>query len=147
MNISDSYCHTCTIEVNATAERAFAYMADGMKQSEWTFGSWNRRQVGENLFVGTSMFDNKDTYIGIDADAEHLLIYYSIGDDPEHLYARNMARIVPGTVLGREQNLSLVTLMAWRSAFMNDARWKQLCVSHETQMFIIKGRIEAMIHS
>jgi hypothetical protein len=38
----------------------------------------------------------------------------------------------------------VVTLMAWRSAFMDDLRWKQLCVSHESQMFIIKARIERM---
>jgi hypothetical protein len=144
MDISDPYCHTCSCEVNAPAEQAFAYMSDGMKQGEWTFGSWNRRQVGEQLFVGTSMFDNKDTYIQIDADPERLLIYYHIGDAPEQLHARNMVRVVPGTVIGQEEGICLVTLMAWRSSFMSDARWKQLCVSHETQMFIIKSRIEAI---
>ena len=144
MDITDAYCHSCTCEVAATAEQAFAYMSDGMKQGEWTFGSWNRRHAGENIFVGTSMFDNKDTYIKIDADPERLLIYYHIGPDPEHLQARNMVRIVPGPQIGCEADMCLVTLLAWRSSFMNDARWKQLCVSHETQMFIIKTRIEAI---
>lgn len=143
MDITDNYCHTCTCEVEVSANHAFSYMSDGMKQGEWTFGSWDRRQVGDNLFVGTSMFDNKDTYIKIDADPERFLIYYHIGSDPDSLKARNMVRVVPGSEIGGEANRCLVSLIAWRSSFMSDARWKQLCVSHETQMFIIKTRIEA----
>lgn len=143
MDISDHYCHTCSCAVDAPARQAFNYMADGIKQGEWTFGSWDRRQVGDQLFVGRSMFDDKETFIRIDADEERLVIYYGIGEDPEHLQMRNMARIVRGQDLGWEDSRSLVTLLAWRSAFMNDDRWKQLCVSHETQMFIIKARIEA----
>ncbi|MFQ5661504.1 MAG: hypothetical protein ACE5GZ_13870 [Gammaproteobacteria bacterium] len=143
MDITDAYCHTCTCKVAAPAEEAFAYMSDGMKQGEWTFGSWNRKQVGENMFIGTSMFDNKDTYIKIDADPVRFIICYHIGPDPEHLQARNMVRVVSGPDIGQDPGLCLVTLLAWRSSFMNDARWKQLCVSHETQMFIIKSRIEA----
>jgi hypothetical protein len=143
VDISDHYCHTCSCAVDAPARQAFNYMADGIKQGEWTFGSWDRRQVGDQLFVGRSMFDDKETFIRIDADEEHLVIYYGIGEDPEHLQMRNMARIVRGQDLGWEDSRSLVTLLAWRSAFMNDDRWKQLCVSHETQMFIIKARIEA----
>lgn len=143
MDISDPHCHTCSCAVETPARQAFDYMADGIRQGEWTFGSWDRRQVGEQLFVGRSMFDDKETFIRIDADAERLVVYYRIGDDPEHLQARNMARIVSGPDLGWEQSRCLVTLLAWRSHFMSDDRWKQLCVSHETQMFIIKTRIEA----
>ncbi|MDT8322101.1 MAG: hypothetical protein RQ826_16420 [Xanthomonadales bacterium] len=143
MDISDPHCHSCSCPVEAPARQAFDYMADGIKQGEWTFGSWDRRQVGEQLFVGRSMFNDKETFIRIDADAERLVVYYRIGDDAEHLQTRNMARIVSGPDLGWEESRSLVTLLAWRSSFMTDDRWKQLCVSHETQMFIIKARIEA----
>ena len=90
------------------------------------------------------MFDGKETLIRIDADAERLFVHYWIGDDPDHLLARNLARIVRGPDLGWDESRCLVTLLAWRSEFMSDDRWKQLCVSHETQMFIIKARIEAL---
>jgi len=143
MDISDRFCHTCTCCVDASARQAFDYMADGIKQGEWTFGSWDRRQVGEHLFVGRSMFDDKETFIRIESDPERLMVYYRIGDDPGHLQLRNMARIVSGPDIGWQDDRSLVTLLAWRSAFMSDDRWKQLCVSHETQMFIIKTRVEA----
>lgn len=145
MGMSDSHCHSCTCRVTAPPEDAFAYLSDGIRQGEWTFGSLDRRKVGENLFVGTSMFDQEETFIKIDADAERLLVHYHIGPDPEHLQARNMARIVPGQELGLESGTCLVTLLAWRSAFMDDDRWKQLCVSHETQMFIIKKRLESEV--
>lgn len=144
MDISDPYCHTCSCVVNAPAHRAFEYMADGLRQGEWTFGSWNRRQVAEDTFAGCSMFDGRETFIRIDADAERLLVHYAIGDDPENLQTRNVARIVRGPDLGWGEDRCLVTLLAWRSALMSDDRWKQLCVSHETQMFIIKPRIEAL---
>jgi len=143
MDISDPHCHTCTCRVAVPATEAFEYMADGLKQGEWTFGSWNRRQIGEGLFVGTSMFDNQDTYVKIDADRERLLIYYHLGEGPDRLEPRNMARIVPLAGDGDKQQSCLITLLAWRSPFMDDSRWKQLCVSHETQMFIIKARLEA----
>jgi hypothetical protein len=143
MDITDPHCHSCTCEVESSAEDAFRYMSDGLKQGEWTFGSWNRRQVGEGLFVGTSMFDGTETYIKIETDPERLMVYYHLGPDPEDLVARNMVRVVPAKVVQGEAGRCLVTLLAWRSAFMSDLRWKQLCVSHESQMFIIKARIEA----
>ncbi|MEJ8566129.1 hypothetical protein [Elongatibacter sediminis] len=143
MDISDAYCHTCSCVVEAPAQVAFDYMSDGIRQGEWTFGSWDRRQVDEHLFSGRSMFDDKETFIRIDADLESGVIRYAIGDDPKNLLSRNMARIVAGRDLGWPGERCLVTLMAWRAEFMSDDRWKQLCVSHETQMFIIKARIES----
>lgn len=144
MDITDPHCHCCSCEVQSSPEEAFNYLSDGLRQGEWTFGSWNRRQIDENLFVGTSMFDGKETYIRIDTDPARFLIYYHLGSDPDNLAARNMIRVVPGKVVQAEGKKCIVTLLAWRSAFMDDLRWKQLCVSHESQMFIIKSRIEAV---
>lgn len=144
MDITDPHCHTCSCEVESAAEDAFSYMSDGIKQGEWTFGSWNRRKIKGNLFVGTSMFDNKDTYIKIETDPERFMVFYYLGSDPENLVARNMVRVVPANVVAGDVTKCLVTLIAWRSAFMSDLRWKQLCVSHESQIFIIKARIEAL---
>jgi len=142
MDITNPYCHTCSCVVEVPAMAAWEYMSDGMKQAEWTFGSMDRRKVGDHLFVGTSMFDNSKIYIRIDADRERLMVYYYLGPDPENLQPRNVARIMPGNQLGSDAETCLITLMAWRSSFMSDDRWKQLCVSHETQMFIIKARLE-----
>jgi hypothetical protein len=143
MDVTDRLCHTSSIEVNCPAEVALAYLADGLKQGDWTFGSWERRQIGDNLFAGTSLFDRRETFVRIRPDRANLLVYYDVGVDPGDLRTLNVIRVVPGTVTGRDPRGCVVTLMTWRTAQASDAAWLQLCASHETEMFIIKNRLEA----
>lgn len=139
----DPYCHTTSIVVKRPAKEAFRYMADGVKQGEWTFGSWDREQIGPDLFMGRSLFDGSTTYVRIVPDHDNLVIYYYLGDPDDVMVPRNMARIVCGSDVGLDDDDGcIVTLMGWRKMDMSDDRWRQLCVSHETQMFIIKNRIE-----
>jgi hypothetical protein len=142
MPVADRYCHTASSEVAVPAEVAFDYMSDGIKQGEWTLGSWNRRQRDDGLFVGESLFDGKETYIRIDADRGRLLVDYFVGRDPERLAPRNSARIVRGSSLGRGDDTCVVTLLTWRGAETTDEGWERTCLSHETELFMIKGRLE-----
>ena len=144
MYTGDLRCHSSTIEVNAPTNIAFDYLSDGVAQGDWTLGSMNRRKLDNNLYTGNSIFDGAELFVRIDADAEHLMIYYHVGADPENLQPRNLVRIVPGEVVGENENTCLVTLLSWRNAIADDNRWKLLCVSHETEMFIIKNRIEKL---
>lgn len=144
MYTGDILCHSSTIEVNAPASIAFGYLSDGMSQGDWTLGSMERRKLEENLYSGISLFDGAELFIRIDADAERLMIYYHVGGDVDNLQPRNLVRIVPGAVVGKKENTCLVTLLTWRSALVDDARWKLTCVSHETEMFIIKNRLEKL---
>ena len=139
----DPHCHTTTIAVRAPARVALDYMADGLRQGEWTFGSWERRHVADNLFAGTSMFDGTETFVRITVDQKAMIVHYHLGDDTENMVPRNMARIVPGSHVGLSNDVCLISLIAWRHDFMSDERWRQLCVSHETQMFIIKNKLES----
>jgi hypothetical protein len=140
--MTDRYCHTATAEVAVDADTAFTFMSDGIKQGQWALGSWERRQVKERLFVGISLFDGKETWVRISANPERLLVDYSVGRSPEALLPRNSARIVPGPATRRNKKTCLVTLMTWRLADMTDEAWEQLCVTHETELFIIKGLLE-----
>ena len=142
MTMTDRYCHTATAEVAVDADTAFTFMSDGIKQGQWALGSWERRQVKERLFVGISLFDGKETWVRISANPERLLVDYSVGRSPEALLPRNSARIVPGPATRRNKKTRLVTLMTWRLADMTDEAWEQLCVTHETELFIIKGLLE-----
>lgn len=142
MHISDNYCHTGSIEVRCTPGAALAYLSDGVQQGDWTFGAWNRRQLEDNLFVGTSLFDRGDTYVRIKPDAGNFVIYYDVGRDPADMHPRNMIRIVPGPVTGREPDVCIITLMTWRPVSATDEQWLKQCVSHKTEMFIIKDRLE-----
>ena len=140
----DKHCHTSSIEVAVPATAAFDYMADGLAQGEWTFGSWDRRHLGENLYAGTSLFDGKETLVRIVPDPDMLIVHYYLGADADAMVPRNMARIIPGSMIGKDDSCSVVTIVSWRHAFMEDDRWHQLCQSHEVQMYIIKNRLEGV---
>jgi hypothetical protein len=62
--------HGSTIVVDVPAETAFAYLSDGLKQSDWALGSMQCEQIGEQLFRGTSLFDGGETFVRITADED-----------------------------------------------------------------------------
>ena len=144
MTRDDPYCHSASIEVDRPAETAFAFMADGIKQGQWAFGSWDRRAVADDVFEGTSLFSGEKTYVRIRTDPANLLILYDLGatPDPAAMTPRIMARILSGATLGMAADTCVVSLLAWRGTTMADRRWYQLCISHETEMLLIKHQIE-----
>ena len=117
-------------------------MSDGLRQGEWTLGSWNRRALGDNLFVGTSLFDGRETYVRIRPNRSLLVVDYDVGPSPDHLRPINSARIVPGPSLGRAEGTCIVTLMRWRPAEEDDDQWTQRGQTFNTEVFMIRGRLE-----
>jgi hypothetical protein len=138
----DPHCHTSSIAVAVDAETTFAIMGEGVRQGEWAFGSWDRREVEPGLFVGTSLFDGKETWVRIRADKARLTIDYEVGRTRDGLRFRNAARVIRGEALDHAPPSSIVTLLTWRLASQSDAAWEQICVTHETEMFLIKGLLE-----
>jgi hypothetical protein len=143
MSVVDTLSHTTSIEVGAPAQISFAFMADGMKMGQWAFGSWDRRHVEDDLFVGTSMFSGNDVYVRMIADPDRLLIHYEVGPSPDTLAPRVIARVVPGPELGYAEGRSIVTLVLWRDASMSDENWSMIASAHETEMYIIRRLIES----
>jgi hypothetical protein len=143
MDFDDQHCHTASTLVDRPAEVAFAFMSDGLKQTRWALGSWDRRKVGTDLFVGTSLFTGKETYVRLAVDAANFVVLYHVGPSPEALQPRNMARVVPGPAIGRDPGCCVVTLMTWRAADAPDERWRLTCVSHKTEMYMIRHLIES----
>jgi hypothetical protein len=134
--------HAASAEVAVSAETAFAYLSDGLRQGEWTLGSWNREQIGEQLFRGTSLFTGAETFVRISADPEHLLVDYEVGTAPDQLFRVNSARAVPGPVVGRPEGTCVIALMKWRLPTEDDEQWRRGCVTFETEIHMIKGRLE-----
>jgi hypothetical protein len=143
MDFDDQYCHTASTLVDRPAEIAFAFMSDGMKQARWALGSWDRRRVPPDLFVGTSLFNGKETYVRLAVDPAHMVVIYYVGPAPDALQPRNMARVVPGPAVGRDPGCCIVTLSTWRAADTPDDRWRLTCVSHKTEMYMIRNLIES----
>ncbi len=140
---ADAWCHTGSIEIQCDASTAIAYVADGIKQGEWALGSIDRREIGEGLFEGTSIFGAGTEYIRIRVDDDNQVVYYDVGHSLDDMRTLNVIRVVPGSVLGGEAQSCVMTLLSWRVQGTPDEAWARNCVSHETEMYIIKARLES----
>jgi hypothetical protein len=134
--------HASSIEIAVPAETVFAYLADGLKQGDWTLGSWNRERIGDDLFKGTSLFSGGDTFVRITAHAEQLLVDYEVGPALDQMLRLNSARVVPGPVVGRPEGTCTVALTKWRHPDEDDAAWRRGCAAFDTEIHMIKGRLE-----
>jgi hypothetical protein len=134
--------HAASTEVAVPAGQAFAYLSDGIRQGEWTLGSWNREQVRDGLFKGTSLFDGAETFVRITADPATMVVDYEVGRAPDRLLRVNSARAVPGPLVGRPEGTCVVVLMKWRLPSQDDAEWQQACVAFDTEIHMIRGRLE-----
>jgi hypothetical protein len=142
MPVDDPNAHSASIEVAVPAEDAFAFMADGMKQTHWALGSVNRRPLGDNLFVGESSFDGADLYVKIASYPDLLLVDYSTGPAPDDLTPAVEARIRRGEWLGRDPSASVITLTLWKWAGASDEKWRMHYHLWQTEMHLIRGAIE-----
>lgn len=139
MRPDDALCHHATVAVAASAERALAFMADGLKLGTWAMGCWNTRAVGDGLFVGTSLFDGSEGYVRPVVDAALGQVDYHVGPAPDRLAHMNTARVIPGATLGHDPACCIVTLLAWRPAAMPDALWHRIGITHEAEMLLIQS--------
>ncbi len=88
------------------------------------------------------MFDGKQTYVRLDPDPARLLVDYTVGRSPEQMQFRNMARVIPGELLGHPEGTAIITLMTWRLTRQTEPEWQQFSTIHEAEMFLIKGLLE-----
>src|SRR3954451_13975894 len=107
MPADDPNAHIASIEVAAPADAAFAFMADGMAQTTWALGSWDRRDEGDGVVSGVSLFDGKRLYIRLESDPRLRLVDYFTGAGAGELTRLVQARIIPGEDLGRDPGCSV----------------------------------------
>lgn len=138
----DPHCHSSSILVQVPAIQAFELMADGVKQGQWAWGSWQRREIEPGLFVGTSVFDGRETFVRLNVDRERLQVDYDVGRSPDRMQFRNMSRVIPGGLLQHGDDKCVVSLLTWRLATQDDAAWQQMSTVHEAEMYLIRGLLE-----
>jgi len=129
--------HAATAEVGVSAKQAFEYVADGIRQGEWTLGCWDREQIGDDLFRGRSLYDGQETYVRVLPRRELLLVDFEVGAAPEALVPRISVRVRP-----RGERACTVTLMAWRTPDQDDESWERVRDLHRAELHLIKGRLE-----
>jgi hypothetical protein len=138
----DPHCHSSSIMVERPAAVAFELMSDGLKQGQWAWGSLNRTEVEPGLFVGTSTFTGKQTFVRLHVDRDRFQVDYEVGAARDAMQFRNMSRVIPGELLRMGPDKCVVTLLTWRLETQTDAEWIQFGTIHEAEMFLIKGILE-----
>ena len=143
MNLSDPLCHTATIKIGVSSEKAFEFMTDAANTGQWAFGSWGLQSAKEDIFVGRSLYDGGEVFCRIKATHEILQLDYEVGEDPDKLVPRIAAKIIPGEILGGDADSCLLTMISWRSNAASDECWRLTCGSHEAEVFRIRYLIES----
>ena len=142
MQIFSSPGYSVTIEVNVSANAAFEYLREPLNLGKWALGCWDTQATDEpGLYKGTSLFDQQTTFFKFQINEELGLIDSHLGDK-DALKPRISIRVIAGEVYGNLPTFCLVTIDAWRDAGMDDARWRQLCMCHETEILLVKALIE-----
>ena len=136
-----SLSHSVSAECAVPARRAYEFLSEGLEVGRWALGSFDARKVDENLFRGRSLFDGSEVLYRPVGDPARLIVDYHVGNDPEALVPRVMARVVPGEATGRDRCSCIVTLVAWRDASMSDARWERLVAAHEVEIRLIQAQL------
>jgi hypothetical protein len=139
---NDPNAHCASVHVAVPAETAFAFMASGMNQRFWALGSWDRRDEGDGIFSGTSLWDGSTLYIKVESYPDLWLVDYSTGTSPDDLRRLVQTRVVAGETLGRDPGTCVVTLVTWRGARPSDEAWARTYHAFKTEVHLIKGRLE-----
>lgn len=134
--------HCVSALCDAPPRAAFAYLSDDSRLGEWALGCWEARPAGNGIVRGTSLFDGAASYVRVVPVDDALTVDYEVGADQERLVRRISARVVPGDDLEGDTARSLVMLLAWRTASMDDERWRRLGAMHEAEILLLRGRIE-----
>jgi hypothetical protein len=135
--------HATTLRVEVEAQVAFQFLADPLRLGRWSLGCFDTKAAASaGLYTGASLYDGAPAWFRIDADQARYIIDYQVGDAVSQV-PRISARVVPGPVCGLGSTCCYVTLMAWRTAGMDDDRWNRLRSAHEAEIWLIKAQIEA----
>lgn len=135
--------HSASALCPVPAPRAFAHLTSAAGMARWCLGMTGCKEVSPGLMLGRSLFDGSPAYVRVEADAQRLSVEYLCGSTPETLVPRIHARVVPGPVLGHREDQCVATLLAWRPAGMNNARWQRLMASHEAEILLVQEQLAA----
>jgi hypothetical protein len=126
----------------ARVPQALALLSTAAGLARWNLGLWHTQEQSPAWLAGTSLFGGGHGLAHVQVDAARGWVDYRVGSDAQNLLPRIKARVQPGAELGFADDHCIVTLMAWRSADMDDARWRRLCATHEVEIDIIRAELE-----
>lgn len=122
---------------------ALALLSTAAGMGRWNLGLWQTREVSPGLMTGSTLFGGGEGFAEVVVDAATGVVDYRVGASAQALVPRIQARVQRGRALGHPEGTCLVTLLAWRAADMDEARWQRLIAAHEVEIDIIRGVLEA----
>jgi len=144
MSNASDHAHCATALVGVAADRAYAFLVDPAALGRWSLGCMDLVDVGGGIYRGRSLFDGGEGFLSIDGDPQRRVIDYHVGTLQERA-PRICARVVPGPVCGLAPSECYVSLLAWRSTSMDEARWQRLCAGHAAEIWLIKAQLESRV--
>ena len=132
-----------TAVIGKPAGEVFAFMADPHRLDLWSFGTWRVEVADDGLVKGTAIYDGSHTYVRIDAQPDRLLVDYAVGSAPDALSPRIYARVTPGDILGIDPGHAMLSIVALRTAGMDNERWQGLTNAHAFEAGLIKAILES----
>ena len=140
--LSSNQIHATAITVHTPAQRAFAFLSDPGELHRWALAEHDVVAAGENAMRGTHRVNGTVTVVRIDADAVRGIIDYQLAGEGEPLIPRIMARVVAGEALQDDPDRCMIGLFAWRTADMDDDRWRRLIAAHEWEIVLLRTLLE-----
>lgn len=135
--------HAVSRLCQAGVDDALALLSQAPGLARWNLGLWQTQELAPGLLRGTSLFGGGCGLARVRVDAAQGLVDYSVGTDEAALEARIQARVQAGATLGHPAQTCVVTLLAWRTATMDEARWQRLRAAHEVEIELIRSQLEA----
>lgn len=143
MNLIDEHCYTASILINASPQEIMTFLRDQHRTGDWAFGAWGPiTPLQDDIYKGRSLYDGGETIFRIHVLEQVHQVNYEVGYLGGELQPWIMIRIVPGQVVGRNHDTSLLSLIAWRNAEWADEDWRLLCATHQTEVYRIRYLIE-----
>ncbi len=143
MPVDAPLVHIASRLCQASVAQAFDALASAAGMARWNLGLWHTRELQPGLFSGQSLFDGASGRVRVQADAERGLIDYAVGADAQALVPRIQAQVRDGALLGYAAGTCVVSLLAWRSVHLDDARWQRLMRTHELELDLIQAQLQA----
>lgn len=134
--------HSISVVCRVPAKEALAFLADGVQLGNWALGCWQTEPIGDGVVRGHSLFDDQPGCVLPVLDAARMTVVYHIGTTADALSPRISAVVEPVAGTGDAGESSRISLLATRTAGMDDARWLRLMRCHEVEVLLIQARLE-----
>lgn len=139
-----SEVHAVARLCRCSSAAALALLSQAKGLASWNLGLWHTQDVAPGLLAGRSLFGGGAGLARVQVDAASGWVSYAVGSSEAELQPRIQARVQPGPELGFAPGHCMVTLLAWRTAAMDDERWQRLQAAHEVEIDLIRSQLEAL---